>query len=147
MASIVQFVEKPALKQSQIVDDLRRRIISGEFAPGSLVPSLTQMEKTYSASRKTVQSAMHHLRDDGFVFIRSGKGRYVSERPPHLCRYGIVLPYGASGRFFDALRIEAGNLTGGQAARGRQHAHQLLTHRPHPVGRAGAASDGCSLMF
>ena len=93
MAGVTQFIQLHAPIQSRIVDDVRSRIISGEFPPGCQLPSVLEMERNYGTSVITVQRALKHLRKDGFIRTRRGSGSYVTANPPHLCNYAMLVPY------------------------------------------------------
>jgi len=62
----------------RIAEDLRDRITAGKFKPGWLLPSQSQLMKTYKASSLTTQKAMRLLRDEGLVIARQGRGTFVA---------------------------------------------------------------------
>ena len=90
MASIVQYVERPSVKQSEIVDDIRRRIADGGYAPGRRLPSLNEIAQHYGACRVTAQRAMQHLAASGHVIVKKSFGTFVSPHPPTLCNIALV---------------------------------------------------------
>ncbi|MFB8236170.1 GntR family transcriptional regulator [Kitasatospora purpeofusca] len=51
----------------RIAGDLVRRIQSGEFPPGTRLPSLTALEEAYGTSQTTVRHAIAVLRNNGMV--------------------------------------------------------------------------------
>ena len=61
----------------QIANDLRRRIRSGEFAPGAMVPSELALVKQLGVLRGTVRAALALLADDGLIELVPGQGRRV----------------------------------------------------------------------
>ena len=61
----------------QVAEDVRRRIVVGEFAPGSRLPSEAEMCEQYRVSRVTVRTAAKALESQGLVDIRHGSGMYV----------------------------------------------------------------------
>lgn len=61
----------------QVGEDLRRRIVSGEFAPGARLPSEAALCERYRVSRVTVRTAAKSLESQGLVDIRHGSGMYV----------------------------------------------------------------------
>ena len=65
----------------QIADDLRTKIESGEFAPGSQLPTETELRDQYEASRNTVRDAIKWLTTLGLVETRPGQGTFVAEKP------------------------------------------------------------------
>ncbi|MGH2685698.1 MAG: GntR family transcriptional regulator, partial [Actinomycetota bacterium] len=48
-----------------IADELRRRVETGEFGAGSLLPSESELSAAYAASRVTVRRALEELRHEG----------------------------------------------------------------------------------
>lgn len=63
-----------------IVDDYLGRIVSGELAEGSLLPTETAMIEQYGVSRTAVREAVQTLAHKGFVSIRQGSGSTVAPR-------------------------------------------------------------------
>lgn len=61
----------------QIADDLRRRVGSGELAPGTMVPSELMLVEQHGVSRGTVRSALAILVDEGLIEVVPGQGRRV----------------------------------------------------------------------
>ncbi|WP_049558925.1 GntR family transcriptional regulator [Nonomuraea sp. SBT364] len=68
-------------KYAQLVQALQRRIESGTYPPGSLLPSEHQLIQEFSVSRPTVVAALRVLREQGWIESQQGKGRFVRGRP------------------------------------------------------------------
>src|SRR5579862_3933513 len=68
-------------KYAQVIDELRRRIESGEYPPGSLLPSEHQLSDEFQIARPTVVRALRVLRQDGWIATQQGKGSFVRGRP------------------------------------------------------------------
>jgi GntR family transcriptional regulator len=66
------------LRYRAIADDLRRRVTTGEFASGRLLPSEAELSAAYDASRVTVRKALEVLRDEGLLDARQGFGWFVA---------------------------------------------------------------------
>ena len=64
----------------QIAADLRRRIESGELAPGDMVPSITSLTQEYGVSKGTAVKALDVLRREGLTRTVAGWGTFVAER-------------------------------------------------------------------
>jgi len=60
---------------------LRRAILSGEFALGSKLPNEEQLCDRFGVSRVTIREAVRGLIEDGYVVRRQGSGTYVTRRP------------------------------------------------------------------
>ena len=69
------------LTYRQIAEDLAARIRSGEYPPGSRLPSYAELAKMYSVAVTTAQSAIRELRSMGLIRGRPGVGVFVAERP------------------------------------------------------------------
>lgn len=80
------------MRNEEIILDLRRRIVSGEFQPGNALPRRHELLSRYQASNVTVQRAVNQLAQEGFINSRGSKGMFVSDNPPNLFRFGVVLP-------------------------------------------------------
>jgi DNA-binding GntR family transcriptional regulator len=68
-------------KYAQVIEELRRRIESGEYPPGSLLPSEHQLSDEFQIARPTVVRALRVLRQDGWIDTQQGKGSFVRGRP------------------------------------------------------------------
>ena len=64
---------------SQVLDDLRARLNTGEFADG--FPSDVEMTRYYEVSRHTIREAVRRLQSEGVVERARGRGTFVSQRP------------------------------------------------------------------
>jgi GntR family transcriptional regulator len=66
----------------QIADQLRRAIYTGQFPPGSQLPSERELIEQFDASRNTVRLALGLLTNEGLVVSTQGRGSFVRERAP-----------------------------------------------------------------
>lgn len=62
----------------ELADDLRRRVLAGEWASGERLPSEHEIGQEYAVSRATVRTALQSLEARGLVDIRHGLGTFVS---------------------------------------------------------------------
>lgn len=69
------------IRYNEIAADLRRRLGEGEFAAGRLLPSESDLTRSYGASRVTVRRALDLLRAEGLVDSRQGFGWFVAADP------------------------------------------------------------------
>ncbi len=58
---------------------LREGIVSGLYAPASLLPSEAALGAQFGASRITVRQALADLQNEGLIYRRHGKGSFVSQ--------------------------------------------------------------------
>ncbi len=64
-----------------IVEDIARKIHSGEWPPGTQLPSTRELAEIYDCAMTTVQRALLILDDRGLIIGRQGKGRWVADHP------------------------------------------------------------------
>jgi GntR family transcriptional regulator len=65
----------------QIAEDLRQKIESGELgADGAALPTESDLQDQYEASRNTVREAVRWLASRGLIETRPGQGTYVVEK-------------------------------------------------------------------
>ena len=64
----------------QIADVLRGRIESGEYSPGSRVPSIIKLADEFGVAPVTARKALAALQREGLVESRTGWGTFVVER-------------------------------------------------------------------
>lgn len=67
---------------SKISDALRREIQNGVFAPGSRLPSESELTREYSVSRAVVREAIAVLRAEGLAEARKGAGVFALDLKP-----------------------------------------------------------------
>ncbi|WP_428156519.1 GntR family transcriptional regulator [Brevundimonas sp.] len=66
----------------QIMDEIRRAIVVGTFAPGDPLPSVRQLAGELRVNPNTVSQAYREMERDGLVYVQRGQGTFVgSERP------------------------------------------------------------------
>ncbi len=61
---------------------IRERIVSGEYEPGSQLPTVGELAESFSVSRATVVKAMRQLQSDGYVVNRARWASFVSDSLP-----------------------------------------------------------------
>ena len=67
--------------QSQIVRQVRAKILAGELSAGTPLPSIRVLAREQKVSVITVQRAYEYLMRDDLIHSRRGKGFFVSEVP------------------------------------------------------------------
>jgi GntR family transcriptional regulator, hexuronate regulon transcriptional repressor len=66
----------------QVADSIMASIKTGDYKPGSRLPSERDLAVAYKVSRPTVREAMIALEIRGLVEARHGSGIYITEHPP-----------------------------------------------------------------
>lgn len=62
----------------QIIEQIKRRIASGDWPPGTEMPSIRQLAVALSVSVITVKRAYRDLEKEGVIMTRHGKGSMVA---------------------------------------------------------------------
>lgn len=70
--------QAPSIK-ARIADDLRRKIVEGELAPGDRLPTLVTLTETYKVAPMTVREALGILKNEGLVISRGRHGTIVRD--------------------------------------------------------------------
>src|SRR5580698_83474 len=68
-------------KYAQVVGEIKRRIETGTYPAGSLLPSEHQLVEAFGVSRPTIVKALSSLRQDGWIETQQGRGSFVRGRP------------------------------------------------------------------
>src|SRR4051794_4537930 len=66
----------------RIAADIARRIASGEFAPGTRIPSTRQLMAEHGVAMATATKVLATLREEGLVEAVRGVGTVVGRAPP-----------------------------------------------------------------
>ncbi|MEK4443431.1 MULTISPECIES: GntR family transcriptional regulator [Niallia] len=66
------------LKYQIIIDDIKSKILSGDYQVGEQIPTESILQEMYKVSRHTVRKAILELSNDGFLRSEKGSGTYVS---------------------------------------------------------------------
>lgn len=68
---------EPKHRYEEVADDLRDRILNGEFQPRAAIPSIPRIMQEYEVGRNTAMHAVALLVEQGIVVIRQSKGTFV----------------------------------------------------------------------
>src|SRR5436309_1811967 len=108
MSQDAAVVEPQKSQYAQIADELRSRIESGDYPPGSPLPSESRLADELGVSRVTVNKAVTLLRASGDVKVRRGSGTYVRSLPR--IRRDAKRRYAARGQGMGAGEVEVRKL-------------------------------------
>ena len=64
---------------AQLMDTLKRRIITGRYLPGEKLPSVRELAAEAGINPKTVQRAFSELEREGLIYTQRATGKYVTE--------------------------------------------------------------------
>lgn len=68
----------PEAPYRQIAAAIRRRIESGEYAPGARIPTESELVERFEVARTTARRAVKLLREEGLVRTVPQRGTYVT---------------------------------------------------------------------
>lgn len=80
-----QLRREPALPV-RIAELIRKEIVDGQMAPGTLLPTEQTMAETYKVSRNVIREGIARLRNEGIVNSRQGVGAFVATTPTPFLR-------------------------------------------------------------
>jgi Transcriptional regulators len=69
-------------KYARVIAAIQQRIRDGEYAPGDMLPSETQLVREFGVGRTTVVRALQTLAMQGWIEREHGRGSFVKGRPP-----------------------------------------------------------------
>jgi DNA-binding LacI/PurR family transcriptional regulator len=112
-----RYTKKTIVRQDVILRSLCDQIVAGRARPGERLPPLAHVVEKFDSSPLTVNRVFRRLVDLGFARIEPGVGTFVTDHPPHLCRYALAFPDDPGdgdhlrwSRFFAALEMAAERL-------------------------------------
>lgn len=63
----------------QIIDQIKRQIVSGELAPGSRIPAVRDLAQEAGVNPNTMQRALTQLEQEGLLYTQRTSGRFVTQ--------------------------------------------------------------------
>lgn len=67
-------------KYQVIIDDIKSKILSGDYTVGEQIPTESALQSMYEVSRQTARKAILELSNEGFLRSEKGSGTYVSNQ-------------------------------------------------------------------
>ena len=64
---------------AQLMDTLKRRIITGRYLPGEKLPSVRELAAEAGINPNTVLRALSELEREGLIYTQRATGKYVTE--------------------------------------------------------------------
>lgn len=68
------------LLHEKIYNDLLSKIRAHQYEEGDVLPTESEMERIYGASKAPIRQALMRLHKEGFIIRKAGKGTFVSGR-------------------------------------------------------------------
>lgn len=110
-------------KSSRVVNELERRILSGELTPGERLPTETELCEMLAVSRSVVRDAIRTLAARGLVDVRQGRGMTVAKPDSTAFGHALMVMLSRSdlrmGDVVDARAALETSLVGSAAERGQ----------------------------
>ncbi len=75
---------------AEVVDHLEQRILNGDIAEGSRLPSEKDLGLSFGVSRNVIREALTTLEERGLVRVENGKGAYVTIPGADMVRAAIA---------------------------------------------------------
>lgn len=63
----------------QIIVEIKRRIVAGEWPPGGRIPSVRELAQGFEVNPNTMQRALSELEREGLLYSERTSGRFVTE--------------------------------------------------------------------
>lgn len=67
-------------KYQVLIDDIKNKILTGEYRAGEQIPTESTLQELYNVSRHTVRKSILELSNEGFLRSEKGSGTYVSNQ-------------------------------------------------------------------
>ena len=89
---------------SQLAEQMRLRIVSGEYAPGERLPPVRELALSAGVNPNTMQRAMTELEREGLVFPQRTAGRFVTEDAELIAQARREIARVKAEAFLEAMR-------------------------------------------
>lgn len=97
-------------KYQRIIDDLKQKLISGEFESDDKFYTEAELIEMYDVSSITVVRALNELAKEGYIVRKQGKGTFVSRARKHkLVEFSDIEVFPMNHEEVVVLSIERGN--------------------------------------
>jgi len=63
----------------QLIERIKTRVVSGEYAPGAQIPSVRELAEAFGVNPNTMQKALTELEREDLVSAQRTVGRFVTE--------------------------------------------------------------------
>lgn len=69
---------------TQLVDQLRMRIVTGIYQPGDRIGSVRELASEAGVNPNTMQRALSELENSGLIYSQRTSGRFVTDNPEQI---------------------------------------------------------------
>ena len=88
----------------QIISEIKRRIVSGEWPSGSRVPSVRELAQKFCVNPNTMQRALSELERSGLLYTERTSGRFISSDSGLIAATRREMAQDYVNNFLDAMR-------------------------------------------
>lgn len=88
---------------AQLMEQIKRRIISGVYLPGEKMPSVRELAAEASVNPNTMQRAFAQLEQEGLLYTQRTSGRYVTEDTGRILQMKEELAEELTETYFSAM--------------------------------------------
>ncbi len=84
------------IKYLNIVEDIKKKIISGDFSSDKFFPSENELKSQYGVSRYTIRKALEILENQDYIYAKHGVGRFLSKKAVYKKRFkkiAVIITY------------------------------------------------------
>lgn len=113
----------------QIMEEIKRRAVRGEYMPGSRLPSVRDLAGEMTVNPNTVARVYLELEREGFVETRRGQGTFLTSEKTLIEQARNTFAEDAVRRFVEA--VDALNLDNGHRAGLIDLVREQLKHDNH----------------
>ncbi|MDW7685059.1 MAG: GntR family transcriptional regulator [Bacillota bacterium] len=88
----------------QLIEQIELMIFSGEYPPGSKLPSVRDIAKEAAVNPNTMQRALTKLEEDGLIITHRTSGRFITEDENMINKARIRLAEAQTVAFIENLQ-------------------------------------------
>ena len=115
---------------AQLIGLLKQKIVTGEYPPGSKLPSVRELAAEAAVNPNTVQRAFSELERSGLIYTQRTAGKYVTDDAPAIAEAKRQLASAQIGSFLSAMRA-MGYSPDETVAMLRQPVHEMKKEEDH----------------
>jgi GntR family transcriptional regulator len=94
-------------RYKEIADEVRRRILDGEYPAESLIPDQNTLADQFGVSRMTIKKALDIIATEGLIYRQRGSGTYVMKTALLGNRDGYLKEYEGLTKQFQGKNIKS----------------------------------------
>lgn len=89
---------------TQLIEHIQRAIVTGEYPPGSKLPSVRELAAEAGVNPNTMQRALAELEAQGMLFTQRTSGRFVTQDVQSIAQLRDVLAGGIATEFVQNMQ-------------------------------------------